>query len=484
MAVNKQKDLGFLGLNFQYRLVSAFFQDTKFYRDFSPIIDHNMFTDPHLRRIVGILNDFFTKYDYVPNKDVFETELRSKTNNEQEVEFLIETFEKILNTSTEGIDSTKEHAEKFFKQQNLVKAINQIKKIVEMGDLNRYPECEDIIRNVLVTGNREELGERIFDDLGEVLSEDYRNPIPTGIDALDKLLEGGIGEGELGLIIAAMGVGKTTITTAIANAAATTLNDKNNYKGYKVLQIFFEDKYRQIKRKHIGKLTDIEAKDLSKPSMINTVKDIIDTSSERDLLNNNIVLKRFYTGSVTVTDIRNHVKKLINVGFKPDLITIDYFECIIPAIRTKDVYQSEGPTMRALETMASELNVGIWVTTQGTKDSINCDILTTDKASGSADKTRVAHIILSIAKQMEDMNNNTATIALLKNRAGLAGSVLQNITFNNGTCKIDTSNIVEYDSMANYEEHREAQTQNVISELVKKATIERINKKENEDKIF
>ncbi len=54
------------------------------------------------------------------------------------------------------------------------------------------------------------IGEFIPDD---VLAEDYRHPIPMGIPGIDNLLKGGLAKGEIGVILAPTGVGKSTLTT-------------------------------------------------------------------------------------------------------------------------------------------------------------------------------------------------------------------------------------------------------------------------------
>ena len=65
----------------------------------------------------------------------------------------------------------------------------------------------------------------------------------------------GLAKGELGVILAPTGVGKTTILTRFANTAFNM--------GYNVLQIFFEDNPKIIQRKHFTCWTGIEPQKLS-----------------------------------------------------------------------------------------------------------------------------------------------------------------------------------------------------------------------------
>jgi hypothetical protein len=100
--------------------------------------------------------------------------------------------------------------------------------------------------------------------------------------------------------------------------------------------------------------------------------------------------------------------------------------------------------MRKFESMAGELNIGIWIPVQGTKDSLNVEVVTMDKAGGSFKKIQIAHIVMSIARTVEDIEESKATIAILKNRAGRAGKIFDNVEFNNGTCLISTDNVDEF----------------------------------------
>jgi ABC-type dipeptide/oligopeptide/nickel transport system ATPase subunit len=461
MEVNRG-NLGYLGIEFQYRLASHFINDKKYFTDVCDIIDNNMFTDQNLKRFVGSLMEYYKQYDCVPSYEQIEIEMRSKSKNDQDLEYIISTISKIKETSCEGSDEIKKLGQKFFRQQNFIRFNNKITELLKIGDIDRFEELEDLWQKALSAGNREEIGIGLRDNLGDVLSEDYRNVIPTGIGGIDEALEGGIGKGELGVIIAPSGFGKTTITTAMANYAAS--------HGFKVAQIVFEDKEKQIQRKHIGKITGVEARSLSNKDNIDRVKDIMSKCTTFD---DSLRIKKFNTGEISPLQIRNYIKRLINTGFKPDMVIIDYFECLIPSKNFKDQWTGEGHTMRQLEAIASDLDIGLWVPTQGTKDSINCEVLTMDKAGGSFKKLQIAHIVMSIARALEDIENCIATIAILKNRSGKSGRVMEGIYFNNGTCEIKTNESKTFDGMNDYKKEKDEEQNNLQKSLLKKKITER-----------
>ena len=449
MAQRNKENLGYLGETFQYKLVHEFIDNHTFFEDLSPIIDQNMFTDPSLKMIVGVMKNYYDKHGNVPTYDTIEIELRDLSRSEKEKETLLAVLSKIKDTNTAGVESTREKAEKFFRQQNIVRTANEILKIAEKGDDNEYDACVGLLNEAMTKGIHNDFGEGLFDHINETLSDDYRTPIPTGIGKIDEILEGGLGKGELGVIIGPTSFGKTSLTTAMASHAAEN--------GFKVLQIVFEDRIKQIQRKHIGRITGIEARDLSKPDNIELVKEQLEKYEKKEELAKNLRIVKFPSGEKTARQLKRFIQKLINTGFKPDLVIVDYFECLEHEAdkSTTNEYEKEGKTMRIFEAMAGELDVAMWIPSQGTKDSINLELVTMDKIGGSVKKAQIAHVIMSIARTVEDISENKATIAILKNRAGKSGKVFQNVEFNNGTCRISTDHVDELDSMYELKKKRD-----------------------------
>jgi replicative DNA helicase len=399
---------------------------------------------------------------------MLEVELRDISHSDKEIETYLAILEKVRNSASDGVERTRELAEKFFKQQNIIRTANEILKIAGNGDTSQYDACVDLLNDAMTKGTHNDFGEGLFDHINETLSDDYRVPIPTGIGKIDEALEGGLGKGELGVIIGPTSFGKTSLTTAMASHAACN--------GYKVLQIVFEDRIKQIQRKHLGRITGIEAKDLSKPDVIDLVRQTIDAFPQKEALEKNLRIVKFPSGEKTARQIERFIKKLINSGFKPDLTIIDYFECLEHEAdkSSSNEFSQEGKTMRRFEAMAGELDMAIWIPSQGTKDSINLELVTMDKIGGSVKKAQIAHVIMSIARTVDDIANNKATIAILKNRAGKSGKVFNNVEFNNGTCRISTDNVDELDSLFELQQKKKDALFETQKEIAKS-----LNKKHN-----
>ena len=144
-----QKDnLGYLGVDFQFKLIKIFIEEPDYFVDFSSIINQNAFTETYLKTVVGVIKEYYKQYDSVPKYDMLLTKLREKAVTDDDIQYYEETVEKIRRSSIEGLEEVGNIAERFFKQQEMIKGANKLKEIAGSGDLDRYDECVQIIENI------------------------------------------------------------------------------------------------------------------------------------------------------------------------------------------------------------------------------------------------------------------------------------------------------------------------------------------------
>ena len=469
-------DLGYLGIDFQHKLVKLFFEDSTFFTMINPIVDQNMFTEDVLRRIVGFMKDRYNESGVAPTYVDMDLYIRVHVHDAITLDTILSTLQVLREIDLVGQDIVKSEADKFFKQQNLTKAINKSIEIVKEGNVSKYYDIEDLIRSALDTNVSLDMGYNPMDGIDEALEENYRKVIPTGFSRLDKALYGGLGMGELGVIIAPSGVGKSSATTGFAASAATYKCKDNDYRGFKALHIHFEDEDVNIKRKYYGWLTGVDAIDLSKPEFKENVKSRLKNElfEEAQMIKENLWCFHLPSGEVTVGRIEQIVKQGIARGFKPDLIIIDYFECLEydSADKTDSEWSKEGRTMRKLEALAHKYEVGLWVPIQGTKDSFDKEILGLSSGGGSVKKIQIGHVIITLARTQEQKKNHRVTISLEKFRAGrMDDSVMPNVKFNNGTCRfeIDEDEDQALDFIAQQEDIQMQRTREKIANSIMKS---------------
>ena len=451
MATNKNFE--YLGNNFQIQLLNQIILDKEFSHSIIDVIENNYFENKYFKIIIQMVKEYYKKYEHTPSFDTLEQVAKSELQQETAVKVVLDTIKKIKDAPIDGVDFVQEKALKFCKQQELQKVMKKAQKIIEGGEFENYDTLEEMVREALLVGSKDTTTMDVFSNLDQVLDEDYRHPIPMGIPGIDRLLKGGLAKGEIGVILAPTGVGKSTILTKISNHAFNL--------GFNVLQVFFEDNPKVIQRKHFTLWTKIHPDELSekKEEVMNKVKEI------KEKMPNTLDLKKLPSDTKTMSQIKNEVRKMIADGIKIDMIVLDYIDCIVPDKNLGDEWKSEGSVMRGFESMCHELNLVGWTATQGNRASISSEVVTTDQMGGSIKKAQVGHVIITVAKTLQQKEMKLATIAITKSRVGDDGVVFENCKFDNAMIDIDTESTTTFLGLEGQKEERQRQR---VKELLEK----------------
>jgi replicative DNA helicase len=180
---------------------------------------------------------------------------------------------------------------------------------------------------------------------------------------------------------------------------------------------------------------------------------------------NKLIMKKLSSDTVTMNQIKNQVRKMIAEGTKIDMVILDYIDCVVPDKNLGDEWKSEGSVMRGFEAMCHELDIAGWTATQGNRSSISSEVVTTDQMGGSIKKAQVGHVIITVAKSLQQKEMNLATIAITKSRIGKDGVIFENCKFDNGMLDIDTEQSVTF---LGHEEQKEERNRSRIKELLEK----------------
>jgi replicative DNA helicase len=451
MATNKNFE--YLGNNFQIQLLNQIILDKDFSHSIIDVIENNYFENKYFKIIIQMIKEYYTKYEHTPSFDTLEQVAKSELQQEIAIKVVLDTIKKIKDSPIDGVDFVQEKALKFCKQQELQKVMKKAQKIIDGGEFENYDTLEELVREALLVGSKDTSTMDVFSNLDQVLDEDYRHPIPMGIPGIDRLLKGGLAKGEIGVILAPTGVGKSTILTKIANHAFNL--------GFNVLQIFFEDNPKVIQRKHYILWTKIHPDELSdkKEEVIKKVREIEET------MTNTLDLKKLPSDTRTMLQIKNEIRKMIADGNKIDMVVLDYIDCVVPDKNLGDEWKSEGSVMRGFEAMCHELDLVGWTATQGNRASISSEVVTTDQMGGSIKKAQVGHVIISVAKTLQQKEMKLATIAITKSRIGDDGVVFENCKFDNAMIEIDTESTTTF---LGIEEQKEERQRLRVKELLEK----------------
>ena len=422
----EERNFGYLGFSFQQNLLKAIIEDKKYGETIIDVIETKFFDNNSFRFIMENMKELYKSYNKIPNYDTLAQKIMNEGGNKDSSRVHLDT----LTTISEGEGQTeyvRDTALNFCKQQNLKRELKNVQNIIESGEFESYNKIEEIIQKALQVGIQDDEATDVFHNIDEALEDTNRQPIPTGIVGVDNILVGGLGRGELGIVLAPTGTGKTTLLTKFANTAYNL--------GFNVVQIFFEDNPGNIKRKHYTIWSDIAPAE--QPNYKEQVKEKVELAQIQS--KGSLKLLKLSSDNVTISEIKNKIRKMNSEGNKIDLLLVDYVDCISAERSVNgEEWKGEGSIMRSLESMTTEFDMAIWTATQGNRESISSEVVTGDQMGGSIKKAQIAHVILSIAKTLEQKEHNLATLTLLKSRIGKDGVIWQNCKFNNEFLLIDT----------------------------------------------
>jgi replicative DNA helicase len=451
----EERNFGYLGFSFQQSLIKAIVEDKKYGETIIDVLESKFFDNNSFKFIMENIKELYKNYSKIPDYNTLAQKIMAEGGNKDSSKVHVDTLEAIKDNESQT-EYVKDTALNFCKQQNLKRELKNVNSIIESGEFEAYNKIEEIIQKALQVGISNDEATDVFHDIEGALEKDFRLPIATGIVGVDEVLKGGLGIGELGIVLAPTGTGKTTLLTKFANTAYNL--------GYNVVQIFFEDNPGNIKRKHFTIWTDIAPDD--QPENKEEVTRKVMEAQERS--KGSIKLLKLASDNVTVSEIKNKLRKMNSEnGYQVDLLILDYVDCISSDKSTNgEEWKGEGSVMRSLESMTGEFNMAIWTATQGNRESISSEVVTGDQMGGSIKKAQIAHVILSIGKTLEQKEHNLATLTLLKSRIGKDGVVFQNCKFNNEYLLIDTES---QNTLLGHEQDEVQKRANRTAEVYRKA---------------
>lgn len=309
------------------------------------------------------------------------------------------------NPDTGDLGYVKEKSLDFCKRQAFREALE---KAVEMVATDKFESVVDLMKTAVSVGMPNTIGHDFFEDAEARFVRINRNPCPTGIDVLDAkdILRGGLGRGELGVVVAPTGVGKSHWLTAMgANALRL---------GKNVVHYTFELTETAVGLRYDSNLCGIASNDV--PDM---KEDVLKTYEQMDL--GRLIIKEYPTGTATVQMIRNHIEKLSLKGFIPNVIIIDYAD-IMRSSRTFDSLRHELKLVyEELRNLSMELNIPIWTASQANRDASNSDVVGLENMSEAYGKAMVADVVISLSRKPTEKADGTGRLFVAKNRAGKDG---------------------------------------------------------------
>lgn len=416
--IDTQASFADFGGEFQEKIIQALLVDKQWAEQMVEIVRPEYFDLGYLQYIASRYFDYYNKYKTFPTLGILRTVIKRALKETGDKSMLkdIKKFFLRMKNDPELCDMpyVQEESLAFCKKQAMVEALD---KSVDLIESDKYEEVLPIMKQALIAGQESSLGHDFERDREARWEKEYRRPVPTGLIQLDAkvVFDGGVGRGELAVLAASKGVGKSHWLVQIGGVALEL--------GLNVIHYSFELRDIPVGLRYDSWLCNIDSKEISerKADVLAKYEEIA-ADPQKEL--GRLIIKKYPIGSATCNTIRAHLQRLLlKENFKPDIIIVDYadnmratekFETDQTRFELKRIYEE-------LRNIAEEYDVPCWTASQINKEGSRDDIATIEHLAEAFGKADVADIIITIACDQKKKANGYAKMFIAKSRAGVDG---------------------------------------------------------------
>ncbi|MBI5948557.1 MAG: AAA family ATPase [Chloroflexi bacterium] len=306
-------------------------------------------------------------------------------------------------------------AAEYFKRRDIREVLSEAVETVSSGspddvvqalnkgvrELNRTPD----------DGRRFEL--RVNQDLGPIWEEIGREYIvderaaSTGIPDVDSILGGGLRPGELGVVLAPPGRGKSHWLIHCARTAW--------WKNRNVAFYSFEMSEGRVFARFLAGATGIGANEID--SQRARADKRLTQKARKAGVDAGFFVRRFGDNEATVSDIYNDIASLQDEGNDIGLVVIDYGDIIRPEVRSaRGRVDDQAEIYKALRGMAVSLDVPVWTASQANRDSLRKSSFGLENVADSFDKVKIADYVIALCQDGTEKTAGRMRLAFAKSR--------------------------------------------------------------------
>ena len=387
--------------------------DEEYYRKVVPFVKAEYFIELHEKIIFEEIQDFSTKYDKVPTKEVLNINLQNRSD------LTDETFQKCLehikNYNDEWVDKdwVVDATEKWCQDRAIYLALMQSIKIADGGDgkLDKGA-IPSILQDALAVSFDEHIGHDYIEQSTDRYEFYHKKEekIAFDLEKFNYITKGGLPNKTLNIALAGTGVGKSLFMCHVASSILL--------QGRNVLYITCEMAEEKIAERIDANLLNCNIRDIPElPEVLYNSK--VNEISRKT--QGKLIIKEYPTASAHAGHFKALLSDLaLKKDFKPDIIFIDYLN-ICASSRYKananvNSYSYIKAIAEELRGLAVEANVPIVSATQTTRAGFgNSDPDLTD-TSESFGLPATADLMFALISTEELEGLNQIMVKQLKNR--------------------------------------------------------------------
>lgn len=406
--IDEKQDFSRFGKQFQENLCNLILDDSTFAAQIGEVLDVNFLELRYLRVFTDKVYGYRKKYGIHPSRDTMAMILRAEIADENDVvqKQVREYFARVQMSDAlvDGAEHIKDVSLDFCKKQKLKEAMM---KSVELIKSSSFDEVSKVINDALKLGTDNNHGYDYVVDFEKRFEIRARNPVSTGWDLIDNITRGGLGRGELGVVIAPTGAGKSM---ALVHLGATALK-----LGYNVVHYTLELQDKVIAGRYDSCLTGLNLSEVKDHKEV--ILDMVQG------LNGKLLIKEYPTKSASTNTIKAHLDKLKAHGHRIDFVIVDYGDLLRPVSREREKRQELESIYEEMRGIAQIHECCVWTASQTNRSGLNAEVITMESISEAFNKCFVADFICTISRTIKDKASNEGRMYIAKNRNGPDGMV-------------------------------------------------------------
>ena len=383
-----------------------------FYRKVVPFVKPDYFQDMSERVIFEEIQDFSTKYDKIPTKEVLNIGLQQRTDLNDDTFKNATTLVDNLNDEWVDTEWLLDATEKWCQERAVYNALLQSIKIADGGDEKLDKGAiPSILQDALAVSFDEYIGHDYVDqalDRYEYYHKDELK-IPFDLEKFNLVTKGGLPNKTLNIALAGTGVGKSLFMCHMASACLS--------QGKNVLYITMEMAEEKIAERIDANLLNVNIKD------IGAIPEQLFTSRVGEIgrkTQGKLIIKEYPTASAHVGHFKGLLSDLnLKKDFKPDIIFIDYLNiCASARYRGAIVnsYTYVKGIAEELRGLAVEQDLPIVSATQTTRSGFGSTDPSLEDTSESFGLPATADFMFALVSTEELEQSGRIMVKQLKNR--------------------------------------------------------------------
>lgn len=418
---------------FQFKILALMTRDKGFYVIYKDIIKPKYFQSAVHMDMVRIVHEHYEReFDRsrqkgtevnAPTLEILWEEVRKLTKNSPTKKKLkdiyndsiLDIYEQDLSDSEYIKESVVEFGKTRAIEEAILESFNELEK--ESTD---YALIEEKISTAIRVGEDiSDLGTDYFETAEErmqIYAEgiDGVKRIPTGLSGIDRVTGGGLGIGELGVVIAPPNRGKSFALTNIGAGAVS--------RGYNVFHYTLEMPEAQVARRYDNKLL---LKDF------NYLKEFSDKAltalkNLQKHIKGNLIIKKYRTNQCTVDTIRSHITQVyMQKGIKPDVIVVDYADLVSARRSYADKRFELESVYLELRDLGDEFQCPVWTASQTNRGGLDKKVITIGDLAEAFNKANIADFMVALCQTIEEKDDDIMRWHVAKQRQGQANMTLE-----------------------------------------------------------